>query len=89
MGLIRSLVFAVVSKKTAAAMEAESRRWVMTCPCGFETSIWEMGGIRYKAIGTPWKIARCAKCRRIITGFLTKRPEADPPPPDAPKADAT
>ena len=83
MGLMRKLILAVVSKKTAAAMEAESRRWVMKCPCGYETSIWEMGGIRYKAAGSPWKVAQCGKCGQRIAGNLTKRPEAEPLKPDA------
>src|SRR5687768_4642677 len=46
MGLLRNLIFAVVPRSWAAAMEAESRRWVTTCPCGAEVSTWDVGGIR-------------------------------------------
>jgi len=49
--------------ETAAAMEAHSRAWRVTCPnCGHERSIWEMGGIRYKAAGEPRIRARCPRC---------------------------
>jgi hypothetical protein len=41
-----------VSEATFAAMEAESKQWKVNCPaCGHERSIWDMGGIRYKAAG--------------------------------------
>lgn len=49
--------------ETAAAMEAHSRAWLVQCPdCGSERSIWEMGGIRYKAAGNPRMLMRCPKC---------------------------
>lgn len=49
--------------ETAAAMEAHSRAWLVQCPdCGHERSIWEMGGIRYKAAGNPRMLMRCPKC---------------------------
>jgi hypothetical protein len=30
--------------------------------CGFERSVWESGGIRYKAAGKPRIYRRCAHC---------------------------
>ena len=49
--------------ETAAAMEAHSRAWLVECPnCGHERSIWELGGIRYKAAGNPRTRLRCPKC---------------------------
>jgi len=49
--------------ETAAAMEAHSRAWMVQCThCGFERSIWDLGGIRYKAAGKPRMLMRCAKC---------------------------
>ena len=45
------------------AMEAESRAWMVRCPhCGFERSVWDMGGIRYKAAGTSRNYMRCPSC---------------------------
>jgi ribosomal protein S27E len=49
--------------ETAAAMEAHSRAWLVRCPnCGHERSIWELGGIRYKAAGNPRLRLTCPKC---------------------------
>lgn len=49
--------------QTAAAMEAHSRAWLVICPnCGHERSIWELGGIRYKATGNPRTRLTCPKC---------------------------
>jgi hypothetical protein len=34
-------------------MRAESLRWMIRCECGFERSMWEVGGVRWKARGNP------------------------------------
>lgn len=48
------------------AMEAESREWLVRCPaCGAEPSVWELGGIRYKARGTKKQFRRCPACRQF------------------------
>jgi predicted RNA-binding Zn-ribbon protein involved in translation (DUF1610 family) len=48
---------------TAAAMEAHSRAWLVRCPnCGHSRSIWELGGIRYKAAGAPRMRLHCPNC---------------------------
>ncbi len=52
-----------VDSETAAAMEAHSRAWLVQCPkCGFERSIWDLGGIRYKATGNQRNLGRCPAC---------------------------
>jgi uncharacterized protein with PIN domain len=49
----------------AADMEAQSRKWMMRCKeCGHEQSVWEAGGVRWKAVGNPTKLAACPQCRR-------------------------
>lgn len=54
---------AIVSKSTFQKMEAESRSWILKCPnCNYETSVWERGGIRYKAAGTPKRLMVCSNC---------------------------
>lgn len=50
----------------AAAMEAESREWMVRCGrCGFEQSIWDLGGVRWKGRGTSWTVGRCPGCRKL------------------------
>jgi transposase-like protein len=63
MSAIQGLFSAFLSKAAAADMEAESRSWRVRCPsCGLERSIWEMGGIRWKAAGNPRRRVRCPQC---------------------------
>lgn len=51
------------SPELFAAMERDSRLWKVDCPhCSAQTSLWELGGIRYKAIGEPLTRLRCPKC---------------------------
>jgi len=55
-----------VSPSTASGMEAESRSWMVQCPhCGYERSVWEMGGVRYKAAGTSRWLRRCPNCGKM------------------------
>src|SRR5438270_13542688 len=50
----------------AAGMEAESRSWMVRCTyCGYEQSVWETGGVRYKASGTSRQLRRCPNCGRL------------------------
>lgn len=52
-----------VQRGATAAMETESRAWVVRCPkCGAERSVWDMGGIRYKARGSSRWYRRCPGC---------------------------
>jgi hypothetical protein len=50
------------SPATFEKMKADSQRWFLCCPCGKETSFWEIGGVRYKARGNPRKLMRCSQC---------------------------
>ena len=62
-----------VSSATFADMEAESRMWKVKCPnCGNERSIWEMGGIRYKAAGNPRIYRPCPNCGQRTWQVITK-----------------
>jgi len=64
MSLVQNIVRAVTSEKTFREMEEESLRWKLTCKeCGFQTSIWEQGGIRYKASSIKKAMpGRCPQC---------------------------
>ena len=54
------------SPELFAAMERDSRLWKAECPhCQAQTSLWEMGGIRYKAVGEPLTRLRCPKCGQM------------------------
>ncbi len=53
-----------IAPKLAADIEAESKTWMVKCPsCDFEISVWDAGGVRYKARGTPRRLMRCPQCQ--------------------------
>ncbi|MBV9881644.1 MAG: hypothetical protein JO276_01395 [Sphingomonadaceae bacterium] len=55
-----------VQRLATPAIEAESRAWMISCPkCGFEQSVWESGGIRYRAAGSSRQLRRCPSCGRL------------------------
>ncbi len=63
---LQRFVTRFVDAETAAAIEAHSRGWRVRCPhCGFERSIWDLGGIRYRATGRPRMLGRCPQCGRL------------------------
>ena len=49
----------------SSSIEAESREWIATCPCGHRTSVWELGGIRWKASGEPSRKFQCSGCHQV------------------------
>ncbi|MBO0699093.1 MAG: hypothetical protein J2P46_11920 [Zavarzinella sp.] len=63
---------AILPRKWFAAAEAESRAWMMRCPCGAEQSVWDMGGIRWKATGRLRQRAYCDTCGQATSHTLTR-----------------
>lgn len=60
---MRDLLLFFMRADDRKAAEAESRQWLATCPnCRQATSIWDLGGIRYRAKGRPVMNIRCPHC---------------------------
>ena len=71
--LTQRLILAFVSPARAADMEAHSRAWGLRCgKCGHRVSIWDLGGIKYKAYGNSRMLRRCRQCGQISWQFLSK-----------------
>ncbi len=51
-------------RSRAAAIERESREWLVICPnCGLERSLWDIGGVRYGARSRGKRLGvRCPTC---------------------------
>jgi len=62
MSWIQRFFVAVFPASWARSMEADSRRWMIRCRCGFERSVWDIGGIRWKARGNSRNYMRCVSC---------------------------
>jgi len=55
------------------AIKKESMQWGFTCKsCNERSSIWETGGIRYKAKGEPKMRIKCPKCEVAAMQKVTK-----------------
>jgi hypothetical protein len=71
---IQKLFTGVVPGSMAANMEAESRSWMVRCTyCDYERSVWETGGVRYKATGNSRQLRRCPNCGRLSWHLIYHR----------------
>jgi len=63
MSLLQQAVTSLLPRSWAEDIKQESLAWRAHCPsCNYETSIWELGGIRYKAKGSPKLGVKCKSC---------------------------
>jgi hypothetical protein len=83
MSRIHQVIGRRVPAAWAVSMEAESRTWMVRCrPCGFERSLWELGGIRWKkkGLGKTWTWGRCPQCGKLGVHPISRRDPAESPP---------
>jgi hypothetical protein len=73
MSLVQRFFKAISSPSRAAAMQAESRRWIVQCPCGHASTVWDLGGIRWKASGSPRMLLTCPQCGRWGWKVVTRQ----------------
>lgn len=53
----------LLPKSWQESIEKESREWMVRCPnCAAARSVWDMGGVRWKAAGRKWTWLRCQSC---------------------------
>lgn len=64
-GLQKFMMFVLPLERWKRAAEAESRAWMCRCnSCGFERSVWEAGGVRFKAYGNKLEYHSCPRCNK-------------------------
>lgn len=63
MSRAQKLFTSIVPQSWKESMEKESREWKVRCKCGYETSVWELGGIRWKAKGNKKRYMVCPSCK--------------------------
>lgn len=74
MSTTQRLLRAIVPSSWFQQMEAESREWIMTCSqCGAQRSVWDAGGVRWKAKGEPTRRVRCTSCGQITAHKVSRR----------------
>ena len=62
MSSIQKFLMAVLPRAWAEDMKNESEHWILRCTCGHQRTTWEVGGIRWKAKGSPKRLLSCPKC---------------------------
>lgn len=63
---LRGFIMGFMSDDMKRKVEADSRKWIGQCRnCGAANSIWDIGGIRYKAIGRKHTRVKCLKCGKF------------------------
>ncbi len=79
MSFIQNLLKKVLPARWSRDMEAESRAWMLRCPCGHEKPVWDWGGVRWKASGSPKRKLKCPQCGESTWHTCTfKKPEDQP-----------
>ncbi len=80
MSRIQQLLSRLVPRTSADSMEAESRAWMVRCAsCGDERSIWDLGGVRWKAKGSKRIWGRCRGCGKLGWHSVYRRDVASTP----------
>jgi len=73
LSVTQRLLRAILPSGWFQQMEAESRAWIMTCSqCGAEQSVWDAGGVRWKAKGQRMFHARCVSCGRVTAHSVNR-----------------
>jgi RNase P subunit RPR2 len=65
MSALQKFMLRILPKRWAEEMEAEAQMWMLRCSsCGFEHSLWEAGGIRWKSSknSKTATVLRCQQC---------------------------
>jgi len=53
--------------------ERDSRLWVTECTrCDAVSNVWELGGMRWRAVGRPLTGMRCTSCSRFAMQRIHK-----------------
>jgi hypothetical protein len=60
-----------------AAVQAETKKWLMECPCGHKQDYWNAGGVRYKAQGEPRQLGYCPVCEKNTPQKIRRKTEAE------------
>ncbi len=64
MTFLQRFMSTLLPKVWAEDMQKESRSWMVRCNCGFERSVWDIGGIRWKAKGNSKILSMCSSCHQ-------------------------
>ena len=75
MSAVQSFARTILPTSWFDQMRASSERWMIQCTkCAKEQSVWEAGGIRWKAKSIGKRIAaRCSQCNTLVAARVYYR----------------
>jgi len=77
MSLIQRFFMAILPKSWADDMRKESQEWrIRCCSCGASKSVWDVGGIRWKAYGVKRTLVHCSHCGGFRAASVERVPAA-------------
>jgi hypothetical protein len=80
MSFLQRFLKKILPAKYAAAMEADTRRWILRCrDCGTEHSLWDAGGIRWGGSGVSATRLPCPGCGKITVQTVQRKKDATAP----------
>jgi uncharacterized Zn finger protein len=78
MTFIQRLVMTLLPQQWSEAIQTESQEWLLSCPdCGTSRSVWEVGGIRFKARSVGKRtLVWCQQCGQLRWMSLARKRSA-------------
>jgi hypothetical protein len=78
MNFRQKLLTKIVPKNWAEEMEEHSESWKLRCEeCGLERSVWEVGDVRWRGVGSPSRYRKCPVCHEATWHKYYRRVEKD------------
>ena len=73
MPLLRDTALYLMPKSWRDSAIADSKTWQTRCTtCNHESNVWDLGGMRWKAIGEPLTSFKCSVCGKVRMHKLSK-----------------
>jgi len=77
MSAIQRFFLAILPRRWGESMKRDSQAWKFRCTtCNFTMSVWDAGGIRWKAYSRGKRILmRCPHCHALRAAAVEHRPD--------------
>ena len=63
----------ILPARAFEAVKKGTKQWLIECKCGHRRDFWNLGGIRYKAVGEPRQYLKCPECRKNTWHKIRKK----------------
>ena len=79
--MVQRVVLSILPRRWGENMQRDSQVWrVRCCTCNHSTSIWDAGGIRWKALSVGKRIMiRCRQCNQLRAAAVERMETKVPP----------